>query len=124
MGKAPQHVYNAIRQAREEGSAWVTWKGVRYRLVPLTWAKDRCFDVPMAEDTKLFGCFNAIVKSRRPGGIVLAWIDAYKDVGERIRIYEGGLYGEQGGGPTRMGGWDQIVAVVVEQHARGQRAQE
>jgi len=116
----PQHVYEALKRAREEGEAWVTWTGLRMRLVPLSTMEDhRGIEVPAAEGDRLnMTIFHAIVKSRRPGGIAFAWVDAYKDVGDRIRIWEGGEYSQQGEGPTRMGGWDQVLAVVTEHHKR------
>lgn len=115
-----QHVYDAVKKAKETGEAWVTWGGKRMRLVPLTWKVEGCFDVPMADGKALdCGHFDAIVYSRkRPGGLTFAWIDSYKDVGDRIRIHEGGQFREQGRGPTRMGGWDQIIVVVTEYHDR------
>ena len=94
---APQHVYDAIKKAREEGEAWVTWNGERLRLVPVS------------DD---YGShFTAIVKSRRAhGSIALAEVDAYKDVGSRVRIYEGDS--------SRMASWEQVLVVVAERHER------
>lgn len=114
---APQHVYDAIKKAREEGEAWVSWRGFRFRIKPLVWENINGWDRPVLEGQPLDGMhFDAIVKSKRPGGIAMAWVDAYKDVGDRIRIWEGGAYDEFGSGPCRMAGWDQIVAVVAEKH--------
>ena len=90
-----QHVYDAIKLARETGEAWVTWNGERLRLVPL--------DIDAAQQAMHF---EAIVKARKRGGIELTWVDAYKDVGSRLR------------NATRRFGWDQVLVVVAERHPR------
>lgn len=97
-----QHVYDAIKRVRADGEAWVTWKGKRLRLVE-----------PDA-DERIQG--DAIVRSRAPGGIALAWFDGYKDVGGRVRIYEA----FPGTANSYITSWDNILAIVVEQHPREQ----
>lgn len=92
-----QHVYDAIKKAREVGEAWVTWNGERLRLVP-----------PDIDKWLGQGYFEAIVKRARrvPGGLRIEALNAYKDGETRPRSHFTG----------RQLGWSDICAVIVERH--------
>jgi hypothetical protein len=101
-----QHLYDAIKKARETGEAWVNWNGERLRLKPIIWVDGSGH---MCGDTVLeFTHFDALVKSKRSGGpnLKVEFINAYKDVGGRVKSHSTG----------RFYGWDDLCAVVVERH--------
>ena len=98
---APQHVYDAIKKARLEGEAWVTWGGERLKLVPI-------------DESFTGGVFDAIVKDRGAhGGIRLMNVNAYKDVGNRVR---NGF--NEGDFRNFHFSWKNVLVAVVERHPR------
>lgn len=128
-----QPVYDAIKKAREEGTAWVTWFGERLKIARVEF-DDGGLHLPgeLTAPNVGYGCMEqrntldwwigeALVKARRPGGIAQAECNTYKDCGGRTRITE---WGNKGGGKgrsrgvTRMIGWGDVLAVIVERHPR------
>ena len=118
---APQQVYDAIKRVRETGTAWVTWRGERLRLRPVEEAdKDfRPGDLPRPEGlhdnatpSSLVGwCpgpYEAIVKSRGPGGIALA----------DVWWHEGRLHIDEPHRRFRRGNDNVVLAIVAERHLR------
>lgn len=121
---APQHVYDAIKQVRETGTAWVTWNGERLRLRPVVEADTgyRPGDEPQPEGLESTkspivgwcpGPYSAFIKSRSPGGIALA----------QVWWHEGRLHLEEGDGRKRRfrrGNDNIVLAIVAERHPRGE----
>ena len=128
-----QHVYDAIKKAREDGTAWVTWFGERLKIARVEFTGGiphlpEGLTVPSVgyghmdpKNDLNWWIGEALVKARRRGGIAQAECNAYKDCGGRIRIYEWSNEGGEAGrsrGVVRMIGWRDILAVIVERHAR------
>jgi len=122
---APQHVYDALKRMREEGEAWVTWKGERLHLRPFVPGEDdewRPVDTSrppgilsdgfsVGDKRYWFPAYHAIVKARVPGGIALAHIWWHED-----RLHLKGLEGERV--PFRRANDDVVLAIITERHPR------
>ena len=93
-GKARQAIYDAIKKAREEGEAWVTFKGKRLKLIGID-HMDFNFDFCPADW--------ALVKYR--GQIILSMVSG-KD---GLRLCNGDFSFIQ---------WDDVLAYVSEIHER------
>jgi len=122
MGAQRQRLYDAIKQARDTGEAWVTHAGQRMRLRPFAEDDD---EYRPASHPRPDGCVHespgsfgwpphylAFVKARVRGGVALA----------EVWWHEGRLHVEHCDSHRRAfrrANDDIILAIVAETHPRG-----
>lgn len=101
-----QAIYDAVKRVREEGEAWVTLDGVRLHLTKVD---------PSALGQGSFG--ECLVRSRRPPGVARAFFTT-KDAWPRVKVQETTTRPSSSHTVIRTTGWDDVLALVAEEHGR------